>query len=104
MFRHRQGPVGTDVLRKILYRLGGAPAIEVRHKWQEEAVDGLSYPTRSLNEGRVDTMFHDEVGKMYCKCPQTGKVRQMSFYGLERKRAKQKFTVRCRKPAEGLHR
>ena len=36
-------------------------------------------------------MIHDEVGTLYCKCPETGKVRQMSYYGLERKRGTQKF-------------
>ena len=58
---------------------------------QEEAVEGLRPPTRPLNEGRFDTRFHDEGGKPYCKCPQTSKVRQMSYYGLERKRGTQKF-------------
>ena len=88
-------------LRKILYRHGVTTAIDVRRMWQEEAVEGLRYPTWSLYEGRVDTMFHDEVGTLYCKCPQTGEVRQMSYYGLERKRATQKFHhrgVRCRAP------
>ena len=47
---------------------------------------GSDDPTRSLVEGRIDTMFHDEVGTLYCKCPKSGKVRQMSYYGLERKR------------------
>ena len=79
----------TDALRKIFYRLGVTTAIDVRRMWQEEAVDGLRHPT--LYEGRVDAMFHDEVGKLYCKCPKIGKVRQMSYYGLESKRATQKF-------------
>ena len=81
----------ADELRKIFYRHGVTTAIDVRRMWQEEAVDGLRYPTRSLNEDRVDTMIHDEVGTLYCKCPETGKVRQMSYYGLERKRGTQKF-------------
>ena len=59
----------ADELRKILYRHG---VIDVRRMWHEEAVDGLRHPTRSLNEDRVDTMIHDEVGTLYCKCPQTG--------------------------------
>ena len=80
----------TDALRKIFYRLGVTTAIDVRRMWQEEAVDGLRHPTRSLYEGRVDAMFHDE-GKLYFKCPKIGKVRQMSYYGLESKRATQKF-------------
>ena len=81
----------TDVLRKIFYRQGVTTAIDVRRMWQEEPVEGLRHPTRPLNEGRFDTMFHDEVGKLYCKCPETSKVRQMSYYGLERKRGTQKF-------------
>ena len=36
-------------------------------------------------------MIHDEVGTLYCKCLETRKIRQMSYYGLERKRATQKF-------------
>ena len=51
----------ADELRKIFYRHGVTTAIDVRRMWQEEAVDGLRYPTRSLNEDRVDTMIHDEV-------------------------------------------
>ena len=51
----------TDVLRKIFYRQGVTTAIDVRRMWQEESVEGLRHPTRPLNEGRVDTMFHDEV-------------------------------------------
>ena len=85
----------TDALRKILYRGGVTTAINVRRMWREVAVEGFRHPTRSLYEHRVDTMFHDEVGKQYCKCPQTGKVRQMSYYGLERKRGTQK----CHCPA-----
>ena len=38
---------------------------DVRRMSQEEAVDGLRYPTRSLVEDRVDTMFHDEVSTLY---------------------------------------
>ena len=59
--------LNTDALRKIFYRRGVTTAIDVRRMWQEEA------------------------GKLYCKCPQTGKVRQMSYCGLERKRGTQKF-------------
>ena len=55
----------TDALRKIFYRYGVTTAIDVRRMWQEEAVDGLRYPTRSLNEGRFDTMIHDEVSTLY---------------------------------------
>ena len=82
----------TDELRKIFYRHGVTTAIDVRRMWQEAAVEeGFRHPTRSLVEGRIDTMFHDEVGTLYCKCPKSGKVRQMSYYGLERKRGTQKF-------------
>ena len=55
----------TDVLRKILYRHGVTTAIDVRRMWREVAVEGLRHPTRPLYEDHVDTMFHDEVSKLY---------------------------------------
>ena len=57
----------TDELRKILYRHGVTTVIDVRRMWQEEAVEGIRHPTRSLYEGRVDTVFHDEVGTVGSK-------------------------------------
>ena len=50
-------------------------AIDVRRMWREVAVEGLRHPTRSLYEDHVDTMFNDEVGKLYCKSPKSGKAR-----------------------------
>ena len=66
----------TDELRKIFYRHGVTTAMDVRRMWQEAAVEeGFRHPTRSLVEGRIDTMFHDEVGTLYCKWPE---IRQSS--------------------------
>ena len=81
-FRCRQG-LGH---RCIAQDKGVTTAIDVRRMWQEEAVEGLRHSTRPLYEGRFDTMIHDEAGTLYCKCPESGKVRQMSYYGLEGKR------------------
>ena len=97
-FRRRQGPGHRRVAQDIVPTSGVTTAINVRRMWREVAVEGFRHPTRSLYEHRVDTMFHDEVDKQYCKCPQTGKVRQMSYYGLERKRGTQK----CHCPVSGI--
>ena len=94
----------TDELRKIFYRYEVTTAIDVRRMWQEQAIDGIRYPTRSLHEGCVDTMINDEVGTLNCKCPQSGKVRQMSYYWLESKRGTQKFHCPVSGTGEECHR
>ena len=85
----------ADELRKIFYRHGVTTAIDVRRMWQEEAVDGLRYPTRSLNEDRVDTM-------RWARC--TANARKPARFGRCRitdwreNAARRSFTVRCPTP------
>ncbi len=43
-------------------------------------------------------------GTLYCKCPESGKVRQMSYYGLEGKRGTQKFHCAVSGTGEECHR
>ena len=43
-------------------------------------------------------------GMLYCKCPESSKVRQMSYYGLERKRGTQKFHCPVSGTGEECHR
>ena len=77
-----------DKLRRTLYVNGVTPYINARRMWQDEPIEGFDHPTRPLYESRVDTMVHDEHGRLLCVCPATGEKRDMHWHGLEPNRGR----------------
>ena len=49
--------------------------------------------TRPLYPERVDTIVHTEKGQVQCRCPETGEVRDLAFWGFESNRNTLKY--RC---------
>ncbi len=83
----------NDVLRAKLYRKGVLPVIDTRNLWQEKNLDPdqLQVPTRSLDESVCDSILRTECGGLYCKCPQSGEIRPMSYQGRESQRGTLKW-------------
>ncbi len=89
----------NDVLRAKLYRKGILPVIDTRNLWQEKNLDPdqLQVPTRSLDDSLCDSILRTECGDLHCKCPQSGKIRPMSYQGRESQRGTLKWAC----PASG---
>ena len=56
-------------------------------------MEGMKYPTKPLHEDRIDTVFYEETGRLYCKFPENSTVRSMVYNGREQKRNTLKY--RC---------
>ena len=69
------------------------PLIDTRMLWREESKPGVGVDTRSLAPDRADTIVHDEKGRVFCICPETGERRALAFQGFEAGRNALKY--RC---------
>ena len=78
----------NDMIRAKLYRKGVLPVIDTRNLRQEKNLDPdqLQVPTRSLDDSVCDCILRTECGDLYCKCPQSGEIRPMSYQGRESQR------------------
>ncbi len=83
----------NDMLRAKQYRKGVLPVIDTRNLWQEKNLepDQLQVPSRSLDDSVCDGIVRTECGDLYCKCPQSGKIRPMSYQGRESQRGTLKW-------------
>ena len=80
------------------------PPIDIRMLWREdwEALprkDGEPR-RRPLDPDRVDNVLHTEQGRVSCRCPATGTMRDMAFHGFDAKRNALKHP--CPAAAHGL--
>ena len=83
----------NDQIRKRLHERGIVAAIDTRNRWQEDNFDPdqLKAPTRPLHANVYDTMLRTECGDLYCRCPESGRIRLMHYHGYERKRGTLKW-------------
>ncbi len=83
----------NDKIRKQLHEQGILALIDTRNLWQEDNLnpDQLKVPTRSLEADVYDTMLRTECGDLYCRCPESGRIRLMHYQGYEQKRG----TLKC---------
>jgi hypothetical protein len=72
---------------------GIKPVIDIRRMWRDKE-------TKLLDPGHSDNIVYDEVGTVYCLCPQTGEQRRMAYGGFERDRMALKYI--CPVKAYGL--
>jgi hypothetical protein len=72
---------------------GIKPVIDIRRMWRDKE-------TKLLDPGHSDNIVYDEVGTVYCLCPQTGEQRRMAYGGFERDRMALKYI--CPAKAYGL--
>jgi hypothetical protein len=64
---------------------GIKPVIDIRNMWK----DGEK--TRQLKSKKVKNVTYDFKGTVFCHCPKTGEVRQMSYGGFEKDRETLKY-------------
>ena len=93
-----RGLDGNRIYEIIYDGFNASPIIENREMWRAEKKDGNHDPDqpilRMVNGGdRPDNILHSESGGVYCMCPASGELRDMYFYGIERKRNTLKY--RC---------
>ena len=82
----------SNALRAWLHQREVIPVVGRRRMWKHDKVlSGFSEMTKALYEDRVDTIVYTETGKVMCKCPATGKVRQLQDLGYERDRDARKY-------------
>lgn len=66
-------------------KYGIKPIIDIRNMWK----DGEK--TKQLKSKKVENATYDFKGTVFCHCPKTGEVRQMSYGGFEAKRETLKY-------------
>ena len=80
------------------------PLIEPRELWREEKAmpdyDPALPVTRALYPERADTIVYTEKGQVQCRCPKSGEVRDLAFWGFESDRNTLKY--RCPAAAHDL--
>ena len=80
------------------------PLIDIRQMWREEKEAADFDPEqpilRALDTERADTILYSEKGGVYCRCPQSGTIREMSFHGFESDRETLKY--RCPAAVAGV--
>jgi hypothetical protein len=79
--------------RELYDEHGIKPVIDIRRMWRDKE-------TKLLDPNRSDNIVYDEVGAVYCICPQTGEQRSMSYGGFEKDRMMLKYI--CPVRAYGL--
>lgn len=79
--------------RRLYDEHGIKPVIDIRRMWRDKE-------TRLLDPGCADNIVYDEVGTVYCLCPQTGEQRPMAYGGFEKDRMALKYI--CPARAYGL--
>jgi hypothetical protein len=79
--------------RELYDEHGIKPVIDIRRMWRDKE-------TRLLDPNRSDNIVYDEVGVVYCICPQTGEQRRMAYGGFEKDRMMLKYV--CPIKAYGL--
>ena len=80
------------------------PPVDIRMLWREDW-DALPRKEgeprrRPLDPDRVDNVLHTEQGRVSCRCPATGTMRDMAFHGFDAKRNALKHL--CPAAAHGL--
>ena len=76
--------------------------IDVRRMWREVAVEGTRHPIWSLVENHADTMFHDEVGKLYCKYRKPAKFGRCGITDGRENALRRSFTFQCHAAVRGV--
>jgi hypothetical protein len=79
--------------RRLYDEHGIKPVIDIRRMWRDKE-------TKLLDAGCADNIVYDEVGTVYCICPETGEQRPMSYGGFEKNRMTLKYL--CPTKAYGL--
>ena len=79
--------------RDLYNEHGIKPVIDIRRMWRDKE-------TKSLDAEHVDNIVYDEVGKVYCLCPETLEQRLMAYGGFEKDRMALKYV--CPMKAYGL--
>jgi len=90
-----KGYDSTDVLQKLFDEYGMKPVIDIRNMWREEGdevprVEGEPV-TRQLYHYEADNIVYDYEGTIYCVCPSSYNLQQMTFSGFEKDRETLKY-------------
>jgi len=80
--------------RTLLDDYDTKPIIDIRHMWKDPD------QTRTLFPGRADNIVYDQDGTIFCVCPKTDQLYQMTYNGFEKNRGTLKY--RCPAKALGL--
>lgn len=80
--------------RTLLDDYGTKPVIDIRHMWKDPD------STRPLFPDRADNIVYDHDGTIFCVCPKTDQLHQMTYNGFEKDRGTLKY--RCPAKALGL--
>ena len=80
----------NDKIRKRLHQRDILAVLDTRNLWEEvnPDPDQLKVPTRPLEADVYDTMLRTECGDLYCRCPESRRIRPMHYQGYEKKEAR----------------
>ena len=90
-----KGYDSTKVIQRLFDEHGVKPVIDIRNMWREEGdeiarVEGEPV-TRQLYHYEPDNIVYDYKGTIYCVCPDTYNLQEMTFSGFEKDRETLKY-------------
>jgi transposase len=80
-----KGYDSKDTICDLWHKYGIKPIIDIKNMWKDQE------KTKQLNSKKVQNITYDYKGTVFCHCPITAEVRQMSFGGFEKERETLKY-------------